>query len=78
MYMSEVPERRHVFDGNACVVWRALSCDIVKADAGETDASVIGSIGVPLVRSFNFLKMNTVFRLKFLDERKAVRKRKCR
>ena len=35
------------FDGNACVVRRALSCDIVKADAGETDASVIGSIGVP-------------------------------
>ena len=31
-----------------------------------------------LVRSFNFLKMNIVFRLKFLDERKAVRKRKCR
>ena len=25
----------------------ALSCDIVKADAGETDASVIGSFGVP-------------------------------
>ena len=30
-----------------CVVRRALSCDIVKADAGEADASVIGSIGVP-------------------------------
>ena len=31
----------------AADVWRALSCVIVKADAGETDASVIGSIGVP-------------------------------
>lgn len=76
--MSEVRNGGTFFDGNACVVRRALSCDIVKADAGETDASVIGSIGSALVRSFNFLKMNIVFRLKFLDERKAARKRRCR
>ena len=31
-----------------------------------------------LVRSFNFLKMNIVFHLKFLDERKAAKKRRYR
>ncbi len=45
--MSEVPERRHVFDGNACVVGGHYHVTSSKADAGEADASVIGSIGVP-------------------------------
>lgn len=66
------------FDGNACVVRRALSCDIVKADAGRGRCVRYWKHWSSLVRSFNFLKMNIVFHLKFLDERKAAKKRRYR